>query len=67
MRTPLAIVEKVLHRRCTYHLGPLRIMWYLDRYHGIAIAEATVYRILRRHGLNRLPHRGRAPRCENAS
>ena len=43
----------MLHLRRTYHLGPIRIMWYLERYHGIAIAEATVYRILQRHGLNR--------------
>lgn len=41
----------------TYHLGPIRIVWYLERYHGIKISDAGVYRILRRHGLNRLPSR----------
>ena len=25
------IVEKVLHLRRTYHLGPIRIVWYLER------------------------------------
>ena len=30
-RTPTAIVEKVLHLRQTYHLGPIRIVWYLAR------------------------------------
>ena len=57
LRTPPEIVEKVLHLRRTYHLGPIRIVWYLERYHGITICDATVYRILRRHGLNRLPSR----------
>ena len=28
---------------------------YLLRYHDLVIADATVYRILKRHGLNRLP------------
>jgi len=51
------IVEQVLHLRRTYHLGPARIMWYLARYHGITISDATIYRILRRHGLQRLPNR----------
>ena len=51
------IVELALHLRRTYHLGPTRIVWYLARYHGITIADATVYRILRRHGLRRLPNR----------
>ena len=54
-RTPPEIAEKVLHLRKTYHLGPVRIVWYLARYHGIKISGAGVYRILRRNGLNRLP------------
>jgi hypothetical protein len=54
-RTPLEIVEKVLHLRRTYHLSPLRIVWYLAHYHDIKISDAGVYRILRCHGLNRLP------------
>ena len=49
------IEEKVLHLRSKYHLGPMRIVWYLARYHGIKISDATVSRILRRHGVNRLP------------
>ena len=48
-RTP-DIVETVLHLRRPYHLGPIRIVWYLERYHGITISKAGVYRILRRHG-----------------
>jgi transposase len=51
------IVEQVLHLRRTYYLGPARIMWYLARYHDITISDATVDRILRRHGLRRLPNR----------
>lgn len=54
-KTPPEVVEKILHLRRTYHLGPTRIMWYLERYHGIKVSDAGVYRILRRNGLNRLP------------
>jgi transposase InsO family protein len=54
-RTAPEIVEKVLHPRKTYRLGPIRIVWYLARYHAITISDAGVYRILRRHGLSRLP------------
>jgi hypothetical protein len=54
-RMPLEVVEKVLNLRRTYHLGPIRIVWYPARYHDIKISDAGVYRILRRHGLNRLP------------
>ena len=57
-QTPAEIVEKVLYLRRKYHLGPIRIVWYLARYHGIKISDAGVYRILKRNGLNRLP-RGR--------
>ena len=41
--------------RRRYHLWPIRIVWYLERYHGIRVSDAGVYRILRRNGLNRLP------------
>jgi transposase len=55
--TAPAIIEQILHLRRTYHLGPIRIAWYLERYHGIRVCDATVYRTLKRHGLNRLPNR----------
>jgi len=54
-RTPDEVIEKVLHLRRKYHLGPIRIVWYLERYHGIQVSDAGVCRILRRNGLNRLP------------
>lgn len=54
-RTPIEIEEKVLHLRSKYHLGPMRIVWYLARYHGIKVSDATVSPILKRNGVNRLP------------
>jgi len=54
-QTDPEVEEKVLHLRRKYHLGPMRIVWYMARYHDINLSDATVYRILRRHGLNRLP------------
>jgi transposase InsO family protein len=48
-------VEKILHLRREYCLGPQRIAWYLERYHGISLSCSTVYRTLRRHGMARLP------------
>ena len=47
----------MLYLRRQYHLGAIRIMWYMERYHAITISESTVMRILRRHGLRRLPQR----------
>ncbi len=55
LRTPPEIEGKVLYLRRTYHLGPIRICWYLERYHGIKISGSGVYYVLKRHGLNRLP------------
>ena len=46
---------KLLYLRRKYHLGPMRIVWYLERYHDIKMSASTVSRILRRHGLRRLP------------
>ncbi len=54
-RTPDDVVEKILHLRRKYHLGPIRIVWYLERYHGVRVSDASVYRTLRRNGMNRLP------------
>lgn len=47
-------VEKILELRKTYQLGPKRIMWYLERYHGIKVSESSVSRTLVRNGMNRL-------------
>jgi len=52
---PAEIIEKVLHLRTRYHLGPMRISWYMSRYHAITISDACIYRILKRNGLSRLP------------
>ena len=48
------VVEKVLHLRRNYHLGPIRIVWYLERYHPIRSSDTGVYQILKHHRLNRL-------------
>jgi transposase InsO family protein len=53
--TPPHVVEKIVHLRTKYHLGPQRITWYLERYHGISISCSTVYRTLIRQGLRKLP------------
>ena len=55
LRTPPEIEEKILYIRRNYHLGPLRISWYLDRYHGIQVSDHGVRNVLKRHNLNRLP------------
>ena len=66
-RTPSEVEDKVLYLRRKYHLGPIRIMWYMERYHDIKISESTVTRILRRNGLRRLPQRsGRRVRTYQA-
>lgn len=54
-RTSPEVVEKILTLRAEYQFGALRIMYYLDRYRGIKISESTVSRILKAHGLSRLP------------
>ena len=54
-QTPDEIVEKILHLRRKYHLGPVRIMWYMARYHQMRVSDATIYRVLKRHGVSRLP------------
>jgi transposase InsO family protein len=55
LRTPPHIEEQILYLRKRYHLGQVRISWYLQRYHEIRISPAGVYCVLKRNGLNRLP------------
>ncbi len=54
-KTPSEIIDKILELRKEYNLGAIRIMYYLERYHGLNISESTVSRTLRKHGLSRLP------------
>ena len=49
------IVSKILYLRQHYHFGAGRIAAYLQRFHAIAIACSSVHRILKRHGMSRLP------------
>jgi transposase InsO family protein len=52
---PQETVVKILELREGYNLGPQRICWYLERYHGIKTSCASVYRTLVRHGVSRMP------------
>ncbi len=53
--TPREIVEKILYLRRNYHQGPTKIKMYLARYHGIKATTCTIWRILRKNGIGRLP------------
>ena len=45
-QTPMEVVEKILYLRKKYHLGPIRIMWYMARYHDLRVSDATISRVL---------------------
>jgi transposase InsO family protein len=49
------VVRKILYLREQYHFGPGRITSYLHRFHQILVARSSVHRILKRHGMSRLP------------
>jgi transposase InsO family protein len=53
--TAREVVSKILYLRQHYHFGPGRIASYLHRFHRVEIAGSSVHRILKRHGMNRLP------------
>ncbi len=48
------VVERILDLRKTYQMGSWRIKWYVERYHAIEVSESSVYRTLRKYGVNRL-------------
>ncbi len=52
---PPEYVEKILQLRTKYHLGPQRIAWDLERYHGFKTSCSSVYRTLKRNGIGPLP------------
>jgi len=54
-KTAPEVVEKILELRSAYQIGALRIAFYLERYHGIKLSESTVTRVLRTHGVSKLP------------
>ena len=49
------VIEKILHLRSKYHFGPQRIVWYLERYHGMTVSCSSVYLTLACNGLPSLP------------
>jgi len=49
------IIEKIVYLRQRYYFGPLKIQMYLLRYHDIKMTSSTIYRILKRMQMNRLP------------
>jgi transposase InsO family protein len=53
--TPADVVSKILYLRQRYHFGPGKIADYLQRFHAVTVAGATVHRLLHKHGMNRLP------------
>jgi len=54
-KTSPDVVSKILEIRKEYQMGALRIKYYLERYHGIQISEATICRTLKAHGVGKLP------------
>jgi len=58
-RVKREIEEKILYLRTTYHFGQQRIVWYLQRYHGIKISTGGVRGVLIRNELQRLPRHQR--------
>jgi transposase InsO family protein len=54
-RTSPEVVQRILEMRAEHQMGALRIKYYLERYHGIKVSESTVSRVLKSHGVERLP------------
>ncbi len=53
LRVHHEIEEKILYLRKTYHLGQMRISWFMERYHGLKVSSGGVYQVLKRNGMDR--------------
>ena len=58
LRVAPEVAEKIVYLRTTYHLGPVRMGWFMQRYHPqLKGSKSGAYRVLRRRGLKRLPRK----------
>lgn len=46
---------KSIHLQQNYHIGPLKVLMYLKRYHDITMSDSGVWNISKRLDMNRLP------------
>lgn len=63
-QTPVDVVGKILYLRQNYHFGPTKIEMYLKRYHDVEVSSSSIWRILKRLDLNRLPASQRYKRLD---
>jgi transposase len=63
-QTPVDVVGKILYLRQNYHFGPTKISMYLKRYHEVEVSPSSIWRILKRLDLNRLPASARYQRLD---
>jgi transposase InsO family protein len=52
--TPPHIVALILRVRAERQYGPIRICFYLQRFHQVYVSIPTIYKILKRHGVPRV-------------
>ena len=51
LATPPHIVALILRVRAERQYGPIRIGFYLQRFHQVYVSVPTIYKILKRHGV----------------
>jgi transposase InsO family protein len=54
LATPPHIVALILRVRAERQYGPIRIGFYLQRFHQVYVSVPTIYKILKRHGVPRV-------------
>jgi len=52
--TPPHIVALILEIRRERQYGPLRVRFFLERYHQVYVSAPTIYRILKQHRVPRV-------------
>jgi len=59
--TSADVVGKIVYLRQHYHVGPLKIAMYLERYQDISLSQSGIWRILRRLQTDARRHGARHP------